>query len=170
MWTDSNVHSLPEFRKITSLRNSLTISGQKANNQTPNTKNVLPTPRLLLSNPKHNKQWHFRHWRFVCGIMTGYPCLQLKLTGKCKQYLYRQRQSLQRILLHRITRKLSVLQKTIRRLINKWLKPLKQHCYWLMNKFWLSVQFGHIDEIWLSYTSELSTSFPKRDNSNCQVL
>ena len=40
MWTDSNVYSLPEFSKITSLRNSLTISGQKANNQTPNTKNV----------------------------------------------------------------------------------------------------------------------------------
>ena len=35
----------------------------------PQYKKCSPQPQ----NPKHKNQWHFIHWRFVRGIMTGYP-------------------------------------------------------------------------------------------------
>ena len=31
-----------------------------------------PIQKILSPNPKHKNQWHFIHWRFVPGIMTGY--------------------------------------------------------------------------------------------------
>ena len=36
-------------------------------------------------NPKHKNQWHFIHWRFLRGIMTGYPRFQWQQNSSSTQ-------------------------------------------------------------------------------------
>ena len=75
--TQSNSPIITNSAVFKMYRSKFRISGQNANDKTPTPKipkqimiSLIPKPK-----PPNTSQWHFIHWCFVCGIMTGYPYL-----------------------------------------------------------------------------------------------
>ena len=63
----SNTHSRHEISMLVTQRISCLLYRSRDSDKTPT-----PKPQYKNALPNHKSQWHFIHWRFVRGIMTGY--------------------------------------------------------------------------------------------------